>query len=264
MEKTGETYVKFIEFENISVLRKGNRILDSIDLSISSGENTVILGPNGSGKSTIIKLLTREIYPYNMEPHVFRIFMEDNWNVKSLRWKMGIVSDSMSLFANPDETCFEIVASVFYSAMNLYNTRVDDQIAQKTMRYLKFMDVAHLKDHLISEVSSGEARRVFIARALAHAPRALMLDEPTNSLDISAIKKFRAKMSEIAKKGVTLIIATHTLQDIIPEIKNVVLLKSGRIFKAGKKEDILNEKILSALFDTNVKLFVKDGIYYMY
>jgi iron complex transport system ATP-binding protein len=246
--------MKILEFKNITVLRDNQRILDGVDLDISTGENTAILGPNGSGKSTLIKLMTREIYPYKMEPHVFRIFGETNWDVTALRKSLGIVSDSMTLFANPDETCFEIVASSFYNTMNLYNMEADKAVAQKAMEHLEFMDVDRLKDRLISEVSSGEARRVFIARALAHNPKALMLDEPTNSLDISAVRRFRETMSKIAKKGVTVIIATHTLQDIIPEVKNVVMLKKGRVFKAGKKKDLLTDKILSELFEVKVKV----------
>ena len=254
--------MKFIDFQNITVIRDKKRILDSVNLSISDGEHTAILGPNGSGKSTLIKLMTREIYPYNMEPNVFTIFGETTWNIQTLRSSLGIVSDSMALFVNPEETCYEIVASCFYNAMNLNKLEVDEKDAQKAVEYLEFMEVGHLKNRLISEVSSGEARRVFIARALAHEPKSLMLDEPTNSLDINAMRKFRTMMSKIAKKGVTLIISTHTMQDIVPEVKNVVMLKNGKVFKAGLKKDVLNEKNLSELFDTDVKLMESAGHYY--
>ncbi len=253
--------MKIIEFNNITVIRGAERILDSVNLDISSGDNTVILGPNGSGKSTLIKLMTREIYPYNMEPNVFKIFGENVWDINTLRGSLGIVSDSMMLFANPDETCFEIVASSFYNAMNLYNMEADKNAGKKAMEHLEFMDIAHLKDRLISDVSTGEARRVFIARALAHNTKALMLDEPTNSLDISAVRKFRETMSKIAKKGVTIIIATHTLQDIIPDIQNVMMLKKGKVFKAGKKKDVLTDRNLTDLFETKVKLSENKGHY---
>jgi iron complex transport system ATP-binding protein len=249
--------MKIIEFENVTVLRQGARILDSLDLSVVAGENTAILGPNGAGKSTLIKLMTREIYPYKMEPHVFRIFGETLWDVRSLRGRLGIVSDSISQFANPDETCFEIVASSFHNSMNLYNEEADKKAAAKAMESLEFMEIGHLKDRLISEISSGEVRRTFIARALVHEPKALMLDEPTNSLDISAVLKFRKIMSKIAGRGVTIIIATHTLQDVIPEVKNVVMLKQGKVFFNGEKEKALTDKNLSGLF--NVKLHVNEN-----
>jgi iron complex transport system ATP-binding protein len=252
---------RIIDFKNIIVLRNDVRILDGIDLSIGAGEHTAILGPNGSGKSTLIRLMTREIYPYNMAPKTFRIFGEDTWDIHTLRGKLGIVSDSISLFANPDVSAFDVVASSFYNAMNMYNTEASDEVGEKSISALEFMEVGGLKDRPISEISSGEARRVFIARALAHNPKALLLDEPTNSLDIAAMKKFRDTISRIAKKGVTIIISTHTMQDIIPEIKKVVMLKHGRIFMAGKIGDVLTEKNLGGLFGIKVKLTSEKGHY---
>jgi iron complex transport system ATP-binding protein len=252
---------KIIDFKNIIVLRNDTRILDGIDLSIGAGEHTAILGPNGSGKSTLIRLMTREIYPYNMAPKTFRIFGEDTWDIHTLRGKLGIVSDSISLFANPDVNAFDVVASSFYNAMNMYNMEASDEVREKSIKALEFMEVGRLKERPISEISSGEARRVFIARALAHNPKALLLDEPTNSLDIAAMKKFRDTISRIAKKGVTIIISTHTMQDIIPEIKNVVMLKQGKIFTSGKIKDVLTEKNLDGLFEIKVKLTRGKGHY---
>jgi iron complex transport system ATP-binding protein len=252
---------KIIDFKNVTVVRNGTRIIDSVDISIGHGEHTAILGPNGSGKSTLIKLMTREVYPYKMEPFTFKIFDEENWDINTLRGKLGIVSDSISMFVNPDVNCFDVVASSFYNAMNMYNTQVSREVAEKSMEALGFMEVARLKERLISEISSGEARRVFIARVLAHNPKALLLDEPTNSLDIHAMKKFRDTISMIAKKGVTIIISTHTMQDIIPGIKKVVMLKEGKIYLSGKKEEVLTEKNLSGLFGTPIKLVMEKWNY---
>jgi iron complex transport system ATP-binding protein len=92
-------------------------------------------------------------------------------------------------------------------------------------------------------------------------PKALMLDEPTNSLDINAMRKFRDSISKITKRGVTILISTHTMQDIIPEIKNVVMLKNGKVFMSGKKTEVFTEKNLSELFDTEVKLRQSKGYY---
>ncbi|MGD0566149.1 MAG: ATP-binding cassette domain-containing protein [Candidatus Goldiibacteriota bacterium] len=252
---------RIIDFNNIIVLMNKARILDSVNLTIDAGEHTAILGPNGSGKSTLIKLMTREIYPYSMEEKTFKIFGEDTWDIHTLRGKLGIVSDSISLLANPDVTVFDVVASSFYDAMNMYNMEASDEVREKAVKSLEFMEVAHLKERLISEISSGEARRVFIARALAHNPKAILLDEPTNSLDIYAMRKFRATISRIANKGVTVIISTHTMQDIIPEIKKVVMLKGGKIYMSGKIKDVLTEKNLTGLFGTNVKLREEKGHY---
>lgn len=255
--------MNIIEFKNITVLGNKSRILDSVDLCIAEGGHTAILGPNGSGKSTLIKLMTREIYPYNMEPNVFEIFGEKIWNVLDLRGKLGIVSDSQTSLVNPDVTCFEAVVSSFYNATNMYGITADKKSIDASMGSLEFMEVGHLKDRFISEVSTGEARRIMIARALVHNPKALMLDEPTNALDIAAVHKFRATMSKIAKKGVVIIIATHTLQDIIPEIKDVVMLKDGKIFLSGGKKEALTGKNLEGLFGIKVELSLDKGHYFM-
>ena len=258
-----EVTMNIIEFKNITVLRNKTRILDGVDLTIVSGGNTAILGPNGSGKSTLIKLMTREIYPYNMEPNTFEVFGEKVWDVLALRGKLGIVSDSMAQLVNPDVTCFETVVSSFYNTTNMYDMTADKKATEKSMDSLEFMDVGHLKNRFISEVSTGEARRVLIARALAHNPKALMLDEPTNALDIAAVHKFRATMSKIAKNGVTVIIATHTLQDVIPEIKNIVMLKEGKIFLNAVKKQALTKKNLEGLFGIKVELSEDKGHYLM-
>jgi iron complex transport system ATP-binding protein len=198
-----------------------------------------------------------------MESNTFEVFGERVWDVLALRGKLGIVSDSMAQLINPDVTCFDAVVSSFYNATNMYDMTADKKAVSASMDSLEFMDIAHLKDRLISEVSTGEARRVYIARALAHNPKALMLDEPTNALDIAAVHKFRATMSKIAKKGVTVIIATHTLQDIIPEIKTIVMLKEGKIYLNAPKKKALTEKNLEGLFGIKVELSEKNGHYLM-
>src|SRR6185312_5130878 len=93
-----------------------------------------------------------------------------------------------------------------------------------------------------------EARRVMIARALVHDPEALVLDEPSNSLDIAALRDLRATLRNLAQSGTSLILVTHHLYEIIPEITRVVLVKGGRVFCDGPKEKVLQKETLSELF----------------
>ncbi len=88
--------MKIIDFKNITVVRDGKRLLDSLDLQINAGESTAVLGPNGAGKSTLLKLITREFYPLQTEEHTFKIWGSETWNLYELRDRLGIVSDSIT------------------------------------------------------------------------------------------------------------------------------------------------------------------------
>jgi iron complex transport system ATP-binding protein len=111
------------------------------------------------------------------------------------------------------------------------------------------------------ELSTGEARRVLIGRALVHDPYALVLDEPANSLDLRALHSFRESIRKIAGSGKSVILVTHNLQDIIPEINRIILIKEGKILRDGKKADILTDSNLSELFSLPVKVLEKGGYY---
>jgi iron complex transport system ATP-binding protein len=100
-----------------------------------------------------------------------------------------------------------------------------------------------------------------IARALVHRPQALVLDEPTNSLDFHAMRSLRGAMSRIAQGGTGLILVTHHLDDIVPEVTRVVLLESGRVAGDGPKETMLTSANLSALFQTDVEVEERNGYY---
>jgi len=107
-------------------------------------------------------------------------------------------------------------------------------------------------------------RRAVFARALVHDPRALILDEPTNSLDIRAQREVREAMRKLAAGGVTLVLVTHHLPDIVPEIGRVIRLRQGRIHGDEQKAEALRAERLSELFQTPVRVIESDGFYHMW
>lgn len=255
-----------LEFKNITVVKGENnpKILDSISLTINAGENIAILGPNGAGKSSFIKTITREYYPIPDEHGViFRIWGQEVWNIFDLRYLLGIVSNDLQFLCTRDITGYEIILSGFFSSIGLYNERIMQSMRQKADQVLDFLEIEHLKDKVMTEMSSGEARRFLIGRALVHDPKALILDEPTNSLDLHAVHKFRNILRKIAKSGTNVILITQHLQDIIPEITRVVLMKQGRVFIDGKKENILTAKNIGNLYDIPVQIKENAGYYYV-
>ena len=114
---------------------------------------------------------------------------------------------------------------------------------------LEKMGAGHLSRRLMNEMSSGEARRVLLARALVTNPRALVLDESTTGLDVVGRHRFMERVRNIAKDGTTLILITHHVEEIIPEIQRVILLRNGRVAGDGAKRDMLTERHLSDTFD---------------
>ena len=252
-----------LEYRNVTVLRGGGRrILDAVSITVRAGENVAILGPNGSGKSSFIKTITREFYPLADAPgFAFRIWGHARWDVFDLRRLLGIVSNDLLHTFTTERTGLEVVLSGFFSSVGLYNMDVTPRMRRKAEAVLDFLGVAHLRDRLMTEMSTGEARRLLIGRALVHDPEALVLDEPTNSLDLHARFRFRALLRKIARAGTSILLVTHTLSDIIPEIRRVVLMKDGRFIADGPTARVLTAANLRRLFGIPVRILRRGGCY---
>ncbi|MBV9746573.1 MAG: ATP-binding cassette domain-containing protein, partial [Acidobacteriia bacterium] len=232
--------VPLIHFENVSVQRGNQVILQNVDLSIAQGEHVAILGPNGSGKSTLIKVISRELYPLlQPEPWSLEILGRDRWNLFELRNHLGIVSNDWIAMCTRDYSGYEIVLSGFFGSVGIWpNHTVTPEMEQKAREVMEVLEISHLAERNTEEMSSGEARRILIARALVHDPRALVLDEPTNSLDLRAHWELRSILRKLAQNGISLILVTHHLPDIIPEMRRVILIRQGRVFCDGPKEQV--------------------------
>jgi iron complex transport system ATP-binding protein len=252
----------FVDFTNISICINGRIVLDSINLKIPDGEHITILGPNGSGKSTLIKAITREYYPvYSNDNTVSLIWGRDRWDVFQLRSHFGFVSHDLQYNFTRNISGRDVILSGFFSSIGLFFHEVTPEMIAKSDEISKFLEISHLMERSFSEMSSGEARRFLIGRALVNNPRVLILDEPSNSLDLTALHMLRTTMRKIAEKTV-IILVTHSLPDIIPEISRVILMKQGKIFMDGKKGDVLTDENMMALFDAPVKIHQEDGFYY--
>jgi len=245
-----------LEFKNVSVLRDSREVLHRLSLSLRTGEHVAILGPNGSGKSTLIKTMTRELYPRQGDKgQVFRLRGRDVWDVSDLRKTLGVVTLDLFDRLTRTLTARDAVLSGFFSALGLWpHHRVTPVMEKRAKELLRFLDIAHLTDRPVQQMSSGETRRVMIARALVHDPEALILDEPTNSLDPQAVGEFRQTLRKVARAGKSLILVTHQLHDIIPEIERVILIRDGRILKDGSKTACLTSAWMSRLFGSRIRV----------
>jgi len=258
-----EQKAPLIEFENITVFRENNRALDRISVTIREGENIAILGPNGAGKSSLVRTITRELYPVvSDERVVFRIRGQEVWDVFELRSTIGIVSNELQATFNREMSGREVILSGFFSSVGLFNQEITPAMVEKTDAICTFLEIGHLKDRLMTGMSSGEARRFLIGRALVHDPKTLILDEPTNSLDLHSLHTFRKTIRKIAQSGTGIILVTHNLHDIIPEISRVILVKDGRIVNDGKKPDLLTGSVIGELFSVPLEVIESGGYYY--
>jgi len=251
-----------IEFERVTVMRGKTVALKDVSLRIGVGEHIAILGPNGCGKSTLIKTITRECYPLIEDGSSVRILGEQRWNVAELRKLLGIVSTDLMTTCTRSVTGRDIVLSGFFSSIGIWpHQEVTRAMHKRAERAMEMLEVFHLADRRTDEMSSGEARRVLFARALVHDPRALILDEPSIALDLSAQHELRLILRKLAKSGIGIVMVTHHLSDLIPEIARVVLMNRGRIVADGPTQQMLMEWRLSELFGRPVELSVRDGYY---
>ncbi|MBN2109730.1 MAG: ATP-binding cassette domain-containing protein [Methanosarcinaceae archaeon] len=263
-KRTTELRTPLIEMRNVTVSRNDRNILDCVDLQVNNGENIAIIGPNGSGKSSLIKVITGDYRPRaDSRDMSLRIMGKETWNLFDLRNLLGIVSGDLQLDYNRDISGFDVVLSGFFSSIGIYpNHRVTLEMVSTVHEIMEFLGISGLADKPISRMSTGEARRILIGRALVHDPRILVLDEPANSLDMKNHHLFRELTRKIAVAGKSIVLVTHDLDDIIPEIERVVLLKDGRVFMEGDKEEILNEENLSHLFGLPVGISRNNGYYH--
>jgi iron complex transport system ATP-binding protein len=257
--------VPLLDFQNVTVRRGDAVVLDGITLSIAQGEHAAILGPNGSGKSTLIKLISRDLYPIlKPEPWSLRILGRDRWHLFDLRHHLGIVSNDWMQMCTRDYSGFEIVLSGFFGSVGIWpNHHVTGAMEAKTREVMDLLEIAHLAGRNTNEMSSGEARRILIGRALVHGPQALILDEPTSSLDLRATYELREILRKLAGSGISVLMVTHHLPDIFPEIQRVVLLGGGRIQCDGPKRQVVQSANLAALFGIPVEVIERGGYYHV-
>ena len=273
----------FVELDNATVVLGDTRVLDGLTLTIAVGEHTAILGPNGAGKSTFMKLLTLQQYPLEREhpkgmeregfsrasPPPIRIFGKDRWNVFDLRAQIGIVSaDLHDRFVHGNSngvlTGLDAVTSGFFATYGVFvHQRVTEAMRARALDALDRVGAAALGRRTLDTMSTGEARRVLIARALVHNPNVLVLDEPTRGLDVVARHAFMERIRDLARQGVTILLVTHYVEEIIPEIDRVVLLQRGRIAVDGSKRQVLTEKHLTGVFDASLVVQEANGYYHI-
>lgn len=253
----------FLEMQHVNVARGEAVVLHDISLHIEAGEHVAILGPNGCGKSTLIKTITCECYPIVAPGTSIQLLGRTRWDVSQLRQQLGVVEAHLPGERTGVTRGVNAVAAGFFSASTLWpNLHVTPEMRDRAHEALARMGATHLAEKLVGQMSAGEQRRVMIARALVHRPGMLLLDEPSNALDIAAQRELRESLRCVVQQGTGVIMVTHHLADILPEMDRVIMMREGRIFADGSKADLISVPKLKELFGVEVTLTQRDGYWH--
>jgi iron complex transport system ATP-binding protein len=253
----------FLEMQQVTVVRGENVVLHDISLRIARGEHVAILGPNGCGKSTLIKTIICQVYPMVTPEMRLRLLGRERWDVSQLRQHLGMVSADLPGERTPVTRGVDAVVAGFFSASTLWpNLIVTPEMRERAHEALQLMEATHLENKLVGEMSAGEQRRIMIARALVHRPEMLLLDEPSNALDIAAQRELRDALRNVAQQGTGILMVTHHLADILPEIDRVIMMRQGRIFADGPRSELITASKLRELFGVEVTLMERDGYWH--
>ena len=251
-----------LELRDARVVRDGRTILDIAGLVVGEGERVAVLGPNGAGKSTLIRLMTRDVSPLAAEPAPMLLRGRERWDLFEARRLFGVVSDALQEDYDRRVSVIDAVTSGYFGSVGLY--RPDDvtpAMRDRVSALMAELEITHLATRTMNVLSTGEARRALIARALVFDPPMLVLDEPCDGLDANATFHFLRTLRTLLRAGRGIMMVTHHSDDIVPEVDRVIMLKDGRVFGDGPKADMLTDERLSALFSIPAHVECRDGVY---
>ena len=271
-----------LSLKQVNVVRGERLVLADINLQLGVGEHLAILGPNGCGKSTLLKVLTRELYPLAVNPDgsrpEIRIFGRERWDLTELRRRLGVVSTELPGRPTLATSGFDAILTGFFSSSTLWpHLIVTTAMREQAEELLLQVNAGALHDQLVGHMSAGQQRRILIARALAGSrmhstqhmgaasgesaseTQMLLLDEPSNALDLAAQQDLRELLRSLAQAGVSVVLITHHTADIIPEIGRVLLMQGGRIVADDARSQLLTGPRLSELFGAPLELTSRNG-----
>ncbi|MBS0156503.1 MAG: ATP-binding cassette domain-containing protein [Nitrospira sp.] len=251
-----------VEIRHATVYRGDTCVFSDFSFSLREGEHAVILGPNGAGKSTLLKLLSGEVHAMSKDETRWALFGEERWNVWDVRKQIGIVSHDLQRDYLICAEGLNVILSGFYASNDIYAYQEFSK-TQKTRAYevMQELGVMDLSGRRFGHLSTGEQRRFLLGRALVHDPPVLVFDEPTSGLDPKACFHYLDLLRSQISKGKTLLLVTHHLHEIPPEIGRVIFLKAGKIVADGAKSTLLTSDQISRLFDSKMTLVQANGWY---
>lgn len=251
---------RVLELTEVSVVRDGNRILDSVDWAVDDDQRWVILGPNGAGKTTLLGIASASMHPSSGLAEVLGSLL-GTVDVFELRPRIGFASTSMARRIPPTETVLDSVMTAAYSVMGRWNEQYDDIDVRRAQRVLAEWHLGEFEQRKFGKLSDGEQKRVQIARAVMTDPELLLLDEPAASLDLGAREELVQLLSGYAASpgAPAIVMVTHHVEEIPPGFTHAMLLADGRITAQGPIDEVITEEHLSRTFGVQLKVTREGG-----
>jgi iron complex transport system ATP-binding protein len=252
-----------VELEHVNVARGDKVVLHDLSLTVRAGEHLAILGPNGCGKSTLLKTMTCELYPVVRPEMRVKILGRERWDLTQLKRRMGVVAAEPPGKQARGTTGFDTILTGFFSSSTLWpNLEVTEAMRERAREIVETVGAQGLEEKLVGEMSAGQQRRVMIGRAIAGTTgdvQMLLLDEPSNALDLAAQRDLRVMLRGLANAGTAILLITHHIADILPEMERIVMMRDGRVVADGLKKELLTAEKLGELFGGEIHVTERDG-----
>ncbi|OUO64585.1 ATP-binding cassette domain-containing protein [Collinsella sp. An268] len=250
------------QIRDARVVRAGRTILAIDRFDLAEGEHVALLGPNGAGKSTFIQLLTREVFPLHRDEPPVRFRGQARPLLSDIKRALGIVSATMHDQVRVHLPVEEIVMGGISGTLGLpQHAALPKDARPRALDALDRLGIADLARRDVMTLSTGQVRRVLVARELMSDPQVLIFDEPCTGLDPEGMYHVRRTMSLLAAEGRSVVLVTHYPEDIIPAIDRVMLIKDAEVFADGPKAELLRSDTLSDLFDVPLEVEEREGWY---
>ena len=249
-----------LEFDDVTVRRGQNTLLDGVDWVVEEDERWVILGPNGAGKTTLLQIASTLMHPTAGAATILgdRLGKVD---VFELRPRIGLTSAALAERIPRGEMVRDVVVSASYGVLGRWREQYEDLDHDRAQELLVEIGIPHLAERTFGTLSEGERKRVQIARALMVDPEVLLLDEPAAGLDLGGREDLVSTLSMLAfdPDSPATVLVSHHVEEIPPGFTHVLMLRQGRVVAAGLLQEELNEANLSATFGMPLALSHEDG-----
>ena len=253
-----------IDLRGVTVTRGDRTILTDITWSVPAGGTAAVLGPNGSGKSTLVRVVLGQMWPTRGAVAVLgQPFGETDLN--ELRRDVRLVQTGGPLEADADEPAQHIVLTGFFGTVGLYHETTAAQ-RSRASALIQQVGLARQADQPFRTLSSGERMRCLIARALVVEPHLLILDEPTNGLDLVSREQVLATVAALvsrADRRPAVVVITHHVEELMPQTSSVLVLKDGRAAASGPPADVLTSAVLSDVYELPVEVSHQGGRFWL-
>jgi len=252
-----------LELSDVTIVRDGNPILDSVDLTVADDERWVVLGPNGAGKTTLLQVCAAMLHPTSGTAHI----LDDQLgkvDVFELRPRVGFASTALARRIPATETVLNVVLTAAYSVTGRWNESYEEIDVRRAQRVLAEWKLDAFENRLFGELSDGEQKRVQIARSVMTDPELLLLDEPAASLDLGAREELVQLLGGYASAphAPAIVMVTHHVEEIPRGFSHCLILSEGKVVDSGLLSDTLTSENLSKAFGQSIALDIVDGRYF--